>query len=246
MSIATEITRLQNTKSALATSIGNKGVTVPSSTKLDGYAALVDSIQTGGSGEWTTDGIADHSEPSGEITISVAVKESTFYGSNNITKVTFTFNGGCTRNYSFQYCTGLQEVICTRGGFVAGTRSFQGCTNLRKVTMSGVNFSMGNNIFNNCSSLETVDCGSPSGWFVGTFSGCSALKNLILRNTSVQNLNQTPSAAQLGGIYSNPSQAAIYVPTALINDYKIATNWSALYALNNNIFKAIEGSVYEL
>lgn len=51
MSIATEITRLQNAKSALATSIGNKGVTVPASTKLDGYAALVDSIQTGGGGQ---------------------------------------------------------------------------------------------------------------------------------------------------------------------------------------------------
>lgn len=51
MSIATEITRLQNAKSALATSIGNKGVTVPAATKLDGYAALVDSIQTGGGGQ---------------------------------------------------------------------------------------------------------------------------------------------------------------------------------------------------
>ena len=50
MSIATEITRLQNAKLALATSIGNKGVTVPAATKLDGYAALVDSIQTGGGG----------------------------------------------------------------------------------------------------------------------------------------------------------------------------------------------------
>lgn len=50
MSIASEITRLQNAKSALATSIGNKGVTVPASTKLDGYSALVDQIQTGGGG----------------------------------------------------------------------------------------------------------------------------------------------------------------------------------------------------
>lgn len=48
MSIASEITRLQNAKTALANSIGNKGVSVPASTKLDGYAALVDSIQTGG------------------------------------------------------------------------------------------------------------------------------------------------------------------------------------------------------
>lgn len=55
MSISSEITRLQNAKSALATSIGNKGVAVPASTKLDGYSALVDQIQTGGGGsddEW--------------------------------------------------------------------------------------------------------------------------------------------------------------------------------------------------
>lgn len=50
MSIASEITRLQTAKSDLATSITNKGVTVPAATTIDGYAALVDSIQTGGGG----------------------------------------------------------------------------------------------------------------------------------------------------------------------------------------------------
>ena len=48
MSIASEISRLQQAKSDLATSITNKGVTVPAATTLDGYAALVDQIQTGG------------------------------------------------------------------------------------------------------------------------------------------------------------------------------------------------------
>ena len=56
MSVASEITRLQNAKAALKTSIENKGVTVSSSAKLDTYPALVDSIQTGGGGsssdEW--------------------------------------------------------------------------------------------------------------------------------------------------------------------------------------------------
>ena len=47
MSIASEITRLQQAKSDLATSIENKGVTVPAATTLDGYAALVDQIQQG-------------------------------------------------------------------------------------------------------------------------------------------------------------------------------------------------------
>lgn len=44
MSIGTEITRLSNAKTAIATAITNKGVTVPSSTKLDGMAALINSI----------------------------------------------------------------------------------------------------------------------------------------------------------------------------------------------------------
>lgn len=48
MSIASEITRLQTAKSDLATSITNKGVTVPASATLDDYSALVDSISGGG------------------------------------------------------------------------------------------------------------------------------------------------------------------------------------------------------
>ena len=48
MTIATEITRLQTAKTAIATAIGAKGVTVPPTTHLDGYAALVDQISSGG------------------------------------------------------------------------------------------------------------------------------------------------------------------------------------------------------
>lgn len=48
MSIASEIARLQQAKADLATSITNKGVTVPSSATLDDYPALVDQIQSGG------------------------------------------------------------------------------------------------------------------------------------------------------------------------------------------------------
>lgn len=50
MSVASEISRLQTAKADLKTAIEGKGVTVPSSTKLDGYADLVDSIETGGGG----------------------------------------------------------------------------------------------------------------------------------------------------------------------------------------------------
>lgn len=48
MSIATEIQRIQTAKAGLKTSIEAKGVTVPSTTKIDGYPALVDQISSGG------------------------------------------------------------------------------------------------------------------------------------------------------------------------------------------------------
>lgn len=48
MSIATEISRLQEAKADLATAIAAKGVTVPASAKLDDYADLVSAISGGG------------------------------------------------------------------------------------------------------------------------------------------------------------------------------------------------------
>ena len=51
MSVTSEITRLQNAKADLKTAIEGKGVAVPSTTKLDGYADLVESIQQGGGGD---------------------------------------------------------------------------------------------------------------------------------------------------------------------------------------------------
>ena len=48
MSVQSEITRITTAKSDIATAITNKGVTVPSGTKLDGMAALIGSIESGG------------------------------------------------------------------------------------------------------------------------------------------------------------------------------------------------------
>lgn len=50
MSISTEITRLENAKSAIKAAIEGKGVTVPDATLLDGMAALIESIQAGSGG----------------------------------------------------------------------------------------------------------------------------------------------------------------------------------------------------
>ena len=48
MSIQTELTRITNAKAAVKAAIEGKGVTVPEGTKLDGMAALIESIEAGG------------------------------------------------------------------------------------------------------------------------------------------------------------------------------------------------------
>ena len=49
MSIQTELTRITNAKTAIKTAIEGKGVTVPEGTLLNGMAALIESIEAGGS-----------------------------------------------------------------------------------------------------------------------------------------------------------------------------------------------------
>ena len=48
MSIQSEITRIESAKTAIATAIAGKGVTVPDGTLLDGMAPLIESIEAGG------------------------------------------------------------------------------------------------------------------------------------------------------------------------------------------------------
>ena len=50
MRIQTELSRIINAKAAIKAAIEGKGVTVPDATLLDGMAALIESIETGGSG----------------------------------------------------------------------------------------------------------------------------------------------------------------------------------------------------
>ena len=48
MSVQSEITRIESAKTAIATAIAGKGVTVPDGTLLDGMAPLIESIEAGG------------------------------------------------------------------------------------------------------------------------------------------------------------------------------------------------------
>ena len=101
------------------------------------------------------------------------------------------------------------------------------------------------NVFSNCFALIEVDLGSVYSVPANAFSNAKVLKNIVLRRastpTTLSNTNAfvgTPYAASGTG-------GTIYVPEALIEAYKTATNWSAIYSYGNCEFVAIEGSEYE-
>jgi hypothetical protein len=98
---------------------------------------------------------------------------------------------------------------------------FANCTKLTSATFKKVTEAKGQS-FINCTSLETVD------FYVlekldNAFSGLSNLKTVILRGSTVVGVsyscfNNTPITSGTG---------YIYVPSALLDTYKSATNWSA-------------------
>lgn len=125
-----------------------------------------------------------------------------------------------------------------------GMASFRNCTSLKTIVLPKVT-KLYTSAFQNDSSLECVDALISD--YIGTsvFNGCTKLNTLIIRKTNsvatLQNINSftnTPFAS--GG-----SGGRIYVPTALLESYKTATNWSTLNDYGTVTWIQIEGSEYE-
>ena len=88
--------------------------------------------------------------------------------------------------------------------------------------------------FTGCNMLETVDFPKLTAILTTAFYGCAALAKLILRNTAAVATLQGTNAFTGTPIASGTGY--IYVPSALYDSYKAATNWST-YA---NQFRKLE------
>lgn len=181
MSIASEISRLQQAKADLKTIIESKGVTVPSGTTLDEYPALVQQIIDSGI-DWETiaKGMLDYTTTF-EIPNNVyfnAKETNIFYGRKNlIGSVTIPASTTYINTGAFRGCTNVTSVIIpnsvTRifdwafGG--AGLTSiqipnsvtridgyaFHSCP-LSSITIPSSVTTLGSYIFNQCSQIETM------------------------------------------------------------------------------------------
>lgn len=109
---------------------------------------------------------------------------------------------------------------------------FQGCSKLETVDFPNAT-TTGGSTFKHSTSLKNVNLPKLTSIGTNDFYGCSLLDTIILKNETMCTLANT-NAFTNTKIVSGTGY--IYVPKALIEDYKVATNWTT-YA---NQFRAIE------
>ena len=109
MSVQSEITRLQNAKAAIKAAIEGKGVTVPTWTLLDGMAALIESIEAGGSGGGGFD--SNH----------VDIAYGSFVTATAVTGVRVDCGFPISKDDAFMYVFGCIPIATrTRGANISG------------------------------------------------------------------------------------------------------------------------------
>ena len=126
-------------------------------------------------------------------------------------------------DYAFSYYKSLTSITLPNDLTSIGENAFFYCTSLTSITIPSGVTSIGKSAFYNCYSLMT----------------------LVLRSDvvcAINNINVLSSTPIRG--YSGKT-GKVYVPSALIENYKTATNWSTIYNEGHMEFVAIEGSEYD-
>lgn len=173
MSVASEITRIQNAKGSLKTSINAKTDAQHQITNetIDNYAEFVDSITTGGGGlDWSALGFNETPQ-----SIQNGYNYAKYIKDNNITT-------SLSNDLKLRFLPSL-----TYNGLSSMENWYSNCSNLQSIAdLTFPNITDVNGTFWNCSSLEDVKSINGDG-FTDTrsiFRGCSILKNAPIINTS--------------------------------------------------------------
>ena len=152
------------------------------------------------------------------------VRVSSFSGCENLERAYFP-NVKTVSEYAFNSCSRLTSVDFPELEIIEAS-AFSYCYKLEKVKFPKVTI-VNRHAFSTCHSLKTADFSIVTAIHDEAFNGCKALTALILRDTtqicyiSGSALNFTPIQNGTG---------FIYVPDAIVSQYKQSSGWSTYAA----------------
>ena len=169
-----------------------------------------------------------------------SLKAYIFLDSSQLKKASFPL---ATKIYkeAFNGCSALEEINFPLLRELSGTKTFYNCILLKKVYFPSfigrighsANNSAGSQAFYSCNSLEIARFYKPETIGYNAFCACYNLKALIIEANELCTLEKN-NAFVNSSIESGTG--FIYVPSALVETYKAATNWS-IYGTQ---FRALE------
>lgn len=229
MSIASEITRLQSAKADIKTSIEGKGVSVPSTAKLDEYAGYIDEIETGGGGGGQEDAIVERTISGTYVNDRVTrIGNSAFAGCNDLVSASF---GAANRigGYAFYGCSSLQAVNAPAVLSIYAS-AFRECSQLTSMNTPSAQM-IAQYAFYYCKKLSSMNLPEIQEIRSNAFYSCWLLTSLNLSGVSsvpvLSNSNAFAITPIAGYNTSAGRNGSIYVPSSLYAAFQTATNWQA-------------------
>ena len=235
MSIATEISRIQQAKADIKTAIEAKGVTVPSSATIDTYDDYVSQISGGGGGTSYENDLKALIERTG-TTINIpsgvtSIGSYTFSGYYGLTSIDIPDSVTSIGNDAFRGCMSLSSIEIPSGVTYLDSYVFFNCQGLTSIDIPDSVTSIGNRTFYNCQSLTSIEI--PSGVTSieqYAFNRCSSLTSITVNPTTPPTLGSNA--------FADTNNCPIYVPAEYVNIYQSASGWSdyadRIQAIPNN------------
>ena len=150
-----------------------------------------------------------------------SIESSAFYNCYSLASVTIPSIVTSIGNNAFYNCYSLASVTIPSTVTSIRIGAFNNCYSLASVTIPSTVTSIGNGAFSGCYSLASVTIPSTVTSIGGSaFYNCYGVAEYHIKPTSVP----TGGTTMFKNIVSD---CVIYVPSAKLNDYKTAENWSA-------------------
>ena len=177
------------------------------------------------------------------------INTSAFQGCTNLKNIYSDDEILVFGDYCFAGCTSLGELDANT--YTIGEHAFEGCTSLKKVKLANMpQMDIREKAFAGCTSLKTVLLGLEEDQIKeDAFDGCTALEEVAVPYNRKDNMYALIAASKnvqklyilTPAFYPFPSKAAakafnkaqceVYIPDALMDDFKMDDNWTAFKAM---------------